>query len=330
MESSLLLMSITGILREAFKIFKKNGKIFSFIAIFTLSINSIQYFTNFYSIKPLITDLIMEANDLSFNNNNTTLETNPESRKILAHMTKDLKIFVGLELIYFTIDTFSFLFTTTATILTAALIYGGKQNELSFTNVVARTFKSWFRVLRTWFVTFMFGVLLFFVFGFLICVAAFIFTDHRQLVLATITIGVLTMILYTYLSVKWNLAIVISAVEKTKGIEAISKAGEILKGMKMKGFLMNLLVSVLGVVLSSGIQMIFPAKSGSSVVLFKGAVGVYVRSLVNMYYFAVFTVIYYMCKKNHGERVELEESCSNGYTMVSSTFIAPNVDDQLP
>ncbi|XP_065851433.1 uncharacterized protein [Euphorbia lathyris] len=321
---SLLLMSIAGILRESFKIFTKNGKIFSFIAIITLFINSIQYFSNFYTIKPLIANLIMEGTVLK------TFPENPESPKIISHITKDLKVFIGLELIYFTIDTLLFLFLTSATILAAALIHGGKQNDLSFKNLLSKTLKSWFRVLATWFFTFLFCVLFFFVFVILVSVTALIFPNHSHLLLAAIPLGVSAMILYIYLSVTWNLAIVISAIEKTKGIEAIRKAGEILKGMKLKGFLMNLLLCVVAVGLSSGIQMIDWGKSQSFVV-FKGVVVVYVRSLLNMYYFAVFTVIYYMCKKNHGERVDFEGSCSSGYAMVpTTTSIAPLVDDQLP
>lgn len=61
---SIVLMSLTNILKEAFKIFTKNRKIFALIALFTLSINSIQYFINFYSIKPLITEFIIESNKL--------------------------------------------------------------------------------------------------------------------------------------------------------------------------------------------------------------------------------------------------------------------------
>ncbi|WCJ42426.1 hypothetical protein M5689_023235 [Euphorbia peplus] len=280
-------------LREAFKIITKNAKIFAFISFITLSINSIQYFSNFYSVKPIILDLIMEAYDSLFP------EENPESANMVSHMTTDLSFFDGLGLIYFTIETFSFLLTTTATILAAALVYDGKQNDLSFKNLLSRTVKSLHRVLTTWFFIVLFGLIFLFIPLFLIFLTVLTFTDHSQLLLASVLVGllILTMILYLYLDIKWYLALVISAVEQTKGMEAIRKAGAILKGMRLKGFLINLLLSVIAMVLSFGMSMISPGKT-PPVLLFKGVVVPYINSLLNMYRFAVFTVMYCMWKKS--------------------------------
>ena len=61
-----------------------------------------------------------------------------------------------------------------------------------------------------------------------------IFPDHSTLS-ATI-IFILAVVFLSYLSVVWDLAFVVSVLEEKRGIDALGRAAELVKGLKLNGF----------------------------------------------------------------------------------------------
>ncbi|WCJ42424.1 hypothetical protein M5689_023234 [Euphorbia peplus] len=269
-----------------------------------------------------MTDMFIEASLL-----NITKPDSPEFMQIITQMKKDARFILGFELIYVIINSIFVLLTITATILTAAITYAGK-DELSLKDLVFRTWKTWLRPLVTWLYTSLFGLIFFFILGaILVFVSLWTKNNPSKIIYYGAPLVIIAMVYYMYLSVNWVLGIVVSAIEKKRGIEAIRKAGEMIKGMKKQGFMLNVLINVVVGVLQFGFQMM-PVKSSGFVVA-KGVVVVCLSSLVSMFCFGGYVVIYYMCKKNHGERVELEGGdFSSGYVKVPTT--PPVVDEKLP
>ncbi|EEF29166.1 conserved hypothetical protein [Ricinus communis] len=330
---SLMLLGFAGVLRDALKVFCKNGRIMASVALFTLLTKSILYLSITFSTKPLITDLLVERNLLHVTTPNT-----PEFTNILAHIRKDFKIFYGLECIYVILDAVTFLLSATATILAAAIIHGGK-DDLSLKNLLLRTTRSWKRPLVTSIYTTLFGLVYLFLyaailFGITRIIKTLIISPVTVFFLgvASVFLSVSGIVFFVYLSAIWTLAIVVSAVEEIRGIEAVIKATEISKGMNLQGISLKLLFIISSCLLSGILMML----KDPSLTLHRIVALVIINShgLLWMYLFAAFTVFYYRCKKTHGERVELEEILDDGYSKIPTTTVTTTtalvVGDDIP
>ncbi|XP_021657050.2 uncharacterized protein LOC110647494 [Hevea brasiliensis] len=316
-------MAFVGILRETHKIFSKNGRLMAYIALLTLLIKSTLFLSNFFSIKPVITDFLFEHNLLRI-----TTPENPEFTNILTHIRKDIKIIFGVEIIYIILDSVAFLLSGTATILVAVITHGGKKDDLSLKDVLLRTARSWTRPLITWLYIFLFCLV--YIFLFMAVLSLVLLTVHNNpatFAFAANFIGVSAVFFYIYLSVTWILAIIVSVAEQKRGLEALGKAAEIVKGMKLQGFLLNFAFSISSLILVLAIKMI-PVAHSLALEIIIALVTINSAILVRMYWFSAFTVFYYRCKKTHGEQVELEGVSSDGYIVIPTT--APLVGDNIP
>ncbi|KAF2310236.1 hypothetical protein GH714_007356 [Hevea brasiliensis] len=275
---SLTLMAFVGILRETHKIFSKNGRLMAYIALLTLLIKSTLFLSNFFSIKPVITDFLFEHNLLRI-----TTPENPEFTNILTHIRKDIKIIFGVEIIYIILDSVAFLLSGTATILVAAITHGGKKDDLSLKDVLLRTASSLSRIIDR-------------------------ITVHNN-------------------PATFAFAANFIGVSAKRGLEALGKAAEIVKGMKLQGFLLNFAFSISSLILVLAIKTI-PVAHSLALEIIIALVTINSAILVRMYWFSAFTVFYYRCKKTHGEQVELEGVSSDGYIVIPTT--APLVGDNIP
>lgn len=192
-----------------------------------------------------------------------------------------------------------------------------------------KTVRSWTRPLITWLFLILFALVYFFLFFVILVLVLFPLSNNPSiLTVAAILMGVSAVVFYIYLSVTWFLAIVVSVAEQKRGLEAIGKAAEIVKDMKLQGFLLNLAFSISSVIFVQGIEMIPVSHSlvARTIILL---VEMNCAIVVRMYWFSSFTVFYYRCKKTHGEGVELEGVSSDGYSKIPATA-APLVGDNIP
>ncbi|XP_050215941.1 uncharacterized protein LOC126667039 [Mercurialis annua] len=329
-----LLFCLIEILKEAFKLFFKNGRTMAFIALFIILTKSILFFSNIFSIKPLIVHLLIEKNLLQFATPNT-----PEFTTIFTQIKKDIEIFFGLGFIFLTFTLISSLLSATTTILAAAVTYAGKQ-ELTLKNLLSRIRRIWKRPTITFLYTSLLSLIYLFIYVAILIgimqITKMQFTKNPDkslvailiLTILVLFISVSGLVYFLNLLVSWNLAIVISVVEDIKGIEAVEKAKQISKGMKLQGALLIVLISILNLGFALGMNMI--PRVSVPVQILIGLVEANFGGLVSMYLYAVFTVFYFRCKKSFGEKVEIFEKRFDGYSMVPTTITAPIVDDNIP
>lgn len=138
-----------------------------------------------------------------------------------------------------------------------------------------------------------------------------IFPDH--VTLSEIIILIPAVVFLSYLAVVWNLAFVVSVLEEKCGIDALGRAAVLVKGFKLSGFFLNIVFGIPSLVLIPGFRL---ANSEKSTTIRVSVVLVMLNCLwlIKMFAFMAFTVFYYECKNNLGEK-EIE---SLEYTKLSS------------
>ncbi|KAF5742867.1 hypothetical protein HS088_TW09G00928 [Tripterygium wilfordii] len=300
-----MISDVVGILKDAYKIFCKNVKLMLSVALLSLSFNSVIYLSNIFSTTPLISDLFSKQSLLI-----TTTPGSPEFASLLLSIKEDIRIFVGVEWIFLIINFISAIFITTVIIFASAFTHNGK--ALSFKELLLKTLKAWKRPLVTWFYVNLLasGFLIIFI---IILIPVFLVMDSPfKPSIVSIVLIVLVTVLYTYLAVVWTLALVVSVLEDKCGIEALGKAAQLIKGMKLEGFLLNLLFTILNSGLLQGMRFI-PGKHPFIV----GLIIVNFIGLLRMFWLMTYTVLYYDSKKTHGEGVEFQGSLD--YVKVPTT-----------
>ena len=302
-----------GILKESNKIFLKNVKLMAFITLIILSLHSLLFLSYTFSIKPLINDFIINATFLQFTTPGTS-----EFAKLLIAVKKDVKLFVGLEWIFILATSITSLFSASITILAAGVTHIGE--DMSIKDLLLRIVKSWKRPFVTWFYINLLDI----GFGFLTwaTVSSFMlffegpFTSLPPYFWVILS---LAMVFKSYLAVVWNLALVVSVLEERRGIDALGRAGKLVKGLKLRGFFLNILFGLLSSVAVPG----FKLTNGKQSTALRVAIVLFFFNcllLVTMFAMMAFTVFYYECKKNQGDEIESKESFE--YTKIANTTAA--------
>uniref|UniRef100_A0A2N9HBX9 Transmembrane protein n=1 Tax=Fagus sylvatica TaxID=28930 RepID=A0A2N9HBX9_FAGSY len=307
-------LGFVGILKESNKIFLKNVKLMAFITLTILSLHSLLFLSYTFSIKPLINDFIINATFLQITTPGTS-----EYAKLLIAVKKDVKLFVGLEWIFILATSITSLFSASITILAAGVTHIGE--DMSIKDLLLRIVKSWKRP----FITGFYITLLDLGFGFLTwaTLSSFMlffegpFTSSLPPYFWVILS--LAMVFKSYLAVVWNLALVVSVLEERRGIDALGRAGNLVKGLKLRGFFLNILFGLLSSVAVPG----FKLTNGKQSTALRVAIVLFFFNcllVVTMFAMMAFTVFYYECKKNQGEEIESKESFE--YTKIANTTAA--------
>ncbi|XVF47744.1 hypothetical protein PTKIN_Ptkin03bG0135500 [Pterospermum kingtungense] len=241
-------------------------------------------------------------------------------------MEKDIKTLVVVEWIFLLIGGAASLLFLVLTTYASALIHGGK--KISIKNLVSRTIRSFKGPLVTCFYSIIFD------FGYLcLCLVTLLpfelilgVGDDGQVTSSpsTILLSIPAAVFYTYLTVVWNLAFVISVVEEKYGIEALGKAAQIVKGMKLQGFILNLLLTILSLILLQCFRLM---NSNHSQVI-----GIVIAMLVpssihmvNMFWCTAYTVLYYRCKTTNGGDIALEAADMEYNKLLTAPLIKENI-----
>ncbi|XVE63428.1 hypothetical protein DITRI_Ditri07aG0019900 [Diplodiscus trichospermus] len=286
----------------------------AFIAVVIIPFQTMLYLLNVFSITPLITDLIMKQSyKLAL-----AVPGTPEFAKLLTGLQKDTYIFFVVEMIFLLTSLMVSFFLLVSTTYASALIHGGKM--ITIKDLVSTTTRS----LKRPFITCFYVTL--FVFGY---VSFYRITlASLQLILGddAIVLSLPAAVFYTYLSVVWDLALVISIVEEKFGMEALGKAAQIVKGMKFQGCILNLLLTVISILIQR-FRLISKIKQPEATQIVISMVAVSLAWLVRMFGDAAYTVFYYRCKKTHGEEVESQAAADMEYTKIPTK---PLVNENIP
>ncbi|XVE63425.1 hypothetical protein DITRI_Ditri07aG0019600 [Diplodiscus trichospermus] len=240
-----LVFYLFTLLADTYKIYLRNGRLMAVIAVPIISLQTLFYVFNCFPITPSMTELIMvHTYKLALAAPGTLGFIN-----LSIGLQKEINIFfVITQLIFLPFSVMGSFYFLAYTTNASALIHGGK--KITKEDVVSRTTRSFKRPLVTYF------YITLFVLGFfslcLITLVPFMrilggdpFTPH----VSAIVLSVPAAVFYNYLAVVWELALVISIVEEKFGIEALGKAAQIVKGMKLQGFILNLLLTILSLIL---------------------------------------------------------------------------------
>ncbi|XP_018622118.1 uncharacterized protein [Nicotiana tomentosiformis] len=288
-----------SILKESLQLLPRNKKLLALTSFLYFLISSILFSILNFKLKFLIHDISLKVSILSISTSNTFKIT-----KILADIKEDFQIlltlYVALVIILFFI---SFLYAI-ATIILSFISYNN--TNISLKDFVLRISRAFKYAIITGLYTKMFGIGYIFIILFLLS-PLLISTSNIFLFSIAIFVGIISFFFFQYLSVVWILALIISVVEENYyGIKAIAKAGSLIKGKRLHGFILNVLFSIVSLLLyKSYLKMNLGAKG----VINQTLVSLFLvnfSSLVSFLCLVAYTVLYFHCKKNHGEEVELQ------------------------
>jgi hypothetical protein len=303
-----VLKEVVGILNESRKLFLKNKKLMLSVLVFPLMLNGLVYLFNVFAIKPEITNL---------NNELSLLPTaDPSSPEFIAHIMRifaDFRQLVASSYIFSTLSTIINLLSFLVIVQASALTH--KDENIKIKDFLVLALKSWKGPLVTYFYIFLFTLGYWFLF-FIILFPLLVFSSSfYSLAAKSGALWILFVLFQSYIAIVWFLSMVISILEETYGIQALGKAAKIVKGMKLKLFLLNLFFGLL----SSGlfrILMLVDLKRSFAVTFTISLVLVTSIFAVSMFHQVTYTVAYFQCKSLQGQDVESLRDVE--YTKLSS------------
>ncbi|KAA8522793.1 hypothetical protein F0562_009216 [Nyssa sinensis] len=136
-----------------------------------------------------------------------------------------------------------------------------------------------------------------------------VMTEGFSLVLLSLAMVILGAFCYLYVSSVWMLSLVVSVVEDDcSGLKAIDRAGELMKGKRLRGSVLMLLLILTGgiIYIASSIMMKKVGKGNWTHLVF-GIPRIWLLCLVKLFMFVAYTVFYHECKKGQLEAGKTDE-----------------------
>ncbi|KAG1364425.1 hypothetical protein COCNU_11G012520 [Cocos nucifera] len=301
---------VLQILWQALQLPTKTATLFFPLLVLALLSSSCVFYANFSSISPVLMDLVSKLHIL--------LKgpcPGPELSHVLLEMKKELKQVAGSESIITLISFFASLFLLVATFYTFAMAYSG--TSLTPKGLLSRVARRWYQTL----VTRLYVLLLSLGFGLLsslvIGTVMLVCDDFNYLASSGVALCIVAASIYIYLWTRWSMSLVITVVEETWGIGALSWSVELFVANKKKGWILTFILMLLKIVIYGvpGLLMMAgptpplppppPVVDQLRIWFLAAAAG----ALLDMYAMAVYTVFYFECRKSHGldEMLKVEE-----------------------
>ncbi|XP_058113158.1 uncharacterized protein LOC131256125 [Magnolia sinica] len=287
------MLDLIGILKESLKIPLKNLKLMVSVMLLLLIPFSLLALNHDLVAGPFLIEIEDQESDSGWNFSTSRVQ-------------KDIRILVGLESVYFIAFCVLIPFTMTATMYASATTYTGK--HLSLMDVCLKIIEIWKRPMITW----LYVLLITAVYAFIVVmvfVAFALITNGGTLIAMIGLVSLPAMIFFVYLAAVWMLGLVISVVEEDcYGMKAIKKAVYLIKGRKLQGFGLMMVLALL----IAPISVLFSLNTIEDdiepvVRLAIGAIETVLASILKLFAFVVYTVFYYECKNSHGGKVEMED-----------------------
>ncbi|KAL7224583.1 hypothetical protein ACSBR1_025952 [Camellia fascicularis] len=287
-------MDILSILSEALKIIIGNGTVIVsiFLPVF-ISYSMLPYGVNLASL-PLMKDLIWR---LSFFNDYH--EENEFDQFWQSGITKDIKRLLVLQSVKWFVSCVIMLFILVTTISLASEAYTGK--KLSMKDAFPMIKGRWRRPVITSIYIALISLSLIIVFSTITMLIPLMVDGFLCFGLLAV-VAILGAFGYIYVDAVWMLSLVVSVLEDDScGLKAIVRAGELMKGKRVKGCVINLLLVTTSVIV--GITFIKMTNSNLTdqevlIVLIPHA---FANCLLKFLMFVMFTVFYHECKLSHEE-----------------------------
>ncbi|XP_073132204.1 uncharacterized protein [Henckelia pumila] len=312
--------SFLGVLKEAFKLIPKNGKLIALVALLSVLLSMITYVALDFSILGLSQAMLSTAKSYvprpsSFNASDPSSSTPSRLNDEFDFMREILALTFAVEIAFMFILLLIFFFTTISTILIAAVSYTG--NTLSTKDLFSRVARTWTKPFLTSVYVSIHSL------GFLpilVIFAAPVFIyPNIVTILITSILAIAAFLFYLYLVVIWVLAIVVSVTEEgCYGMVAMGKASELVKGQRLKGYMLTLFFILLNLIIAVVYLKISGNKIPSDSIVC-GLLFEILAPLVSIYQTVAYTVLYFHCKRQHGEEAEIDIGVAN-YTLLPTTY----------
>ncbi|KAK6151484.1 hypothetical protein DH2020_014119 [Rehmannia glutinosa] len=319
-------MELFTILNESIKLLPKNGKLMAFIAIFSVVLSSSIFLLFSYILQSLVIDMFVTSQQSFMPDPNSfadpsslTPQTGFSPAQIigpLRHLQEDSSIILAVEIAFiFALSVISF-FSTISTILVSSLSYNSKNSSPK--EIFSMIARKWTRPLITTLYVSCLAIGYFFVV--LLLATPLLMYRNKATLSVAILLGIVAFVFYLYLSVSWALAIVVSVVEEScYGIEALGKAGALVKGKRLIGFLLNVCFVLVTLIVFLGYMIILGKKWLGNPIIY-GLLVLIFLSLVKILRAVAYAVLYFRCKVHHGEEVELHGGVE--YSKLPTTQLA--------
>ncbi|KAI8570157.1 hypothetical protein RHMOL_Rhmol01G0011400 [Rhododendron molle] len=213
------ILGFFGILRECIKVISKNGKLIATITTISILLNSLLLSLKSSSTKPAISDLLTQVTLLSLSNPNITNMVDS-----FEHIKKDVQNIIGFEFVFLLPSLAFHLFSLVTMILASAIAY--TDTNLSIEDFDSRIPKLSLRTLVTSFHLILFRTGYIGLFSALLISLMIVTMDHLLVLIpVVIASGLFAFIFWVYFAFIWDIALVISVIEKSCGLQALGKAG---------------------------------------------------------------------------------------------------------
>uniref|UniRef100_A0A1J3JL22 Transmembrane protein n=1 Tax=Noccaea caerulescens TaxID=107243 RepID=A0A1J3JL22_NOCCA len=305
-----VLKEVVGILNESRTLFLKNKKLMFSVLVFPLLLNGLVYLFNVFAIKPEITNLSNESSLLP--------TADPSSPEFIAHVMRifaDIRQLVASSYIFSTLHSIINLLSVLVIVHASALTH--ENENIKIKDFPVFTLKSWKGPLVTSFYIFLFSLGYWSLFFIILFPLLMFSSSFYSLAAKSGALLIIFVLFHSYLTIVWLLSMVISILEETYGIQALGKAAKIVKGMKLKLFLLNLFFGLLSSGLAKILLMLVDLQRSIAVTFTISLVLVTSLFAVSMFQLVTYTVAYFQCKSLQGQDVESLRDVE--YTKLSST-----------
>ncbi|XP_047327761.1 uncharacterized protein LOC124931357 [Impatiens glandulifera] len=319
------LSGLIEILKETIKILhSKNGKLIAKITSIYIIIVSLATISYINLSSFLQHDLLAKETFLILNS-----PTPPSYTEVYAAVKPDLVLILGLSLFLNLFTIFLYVFTMTATILASAETYSSEKATISFKELMMKVKSSIKRPIITLLYIYLIGIGLSVIVLFFLGSLAFLIENRSVILPTAVVVGILASILWLYLYVVFQLGMTVSIIEEgICGIQAIAKAGRIVKGKRLYGFVFNLVVQMANLI--AVIPFMKMNTNGNQSMVYKGIALVILSSfsgILAMFFHMFYTVLYFQCNKIHGKS---ETGLMGVYEYVKLPYGEVAVDQDLP
>ncbi|KAL2526415.1 hypothetical protein Adt_11469 [Abeliophyllum distichum] len=303
-------------LKETLKLLPRNGKLLLSVTLISLILSSIFFSIFNFSSFSLMRDMLAKESLFPITSSNSA-QFSSKLRRIGENFPLVLTTYTAFVISYLAISFFS----TITTVLVSSISYNSK--KLTLKELSLKFVKTCPRIFITGLYT------TFLVVGYIFCVISlsspFVInvSDISTLIGTAFFLGILVYIFYLYISVTWIMALVVTVhEEEICGLQALGKSAEIVKGNRLNGFILNIFLNLLSLGIYLSYSMMIQGNKWVSGRTISGLFLVNFACLVKILTFVVYTVLYFQCKRKHGEEIEL-----NGSTVYNKLSTTPSVND---
>ncbi|WOK96310.1 hypothetical protein Cni_G05017 [Canna indica] len=309
-------LGVADILKQALCLPFKNKKLMLPVLLVSILPSSLLSMGHYVSMYPLLVSFIIKLYLLKKEDPST-----PQFFDTVIGIKADAEDFLHVYKFFVVISYVLNLLSTLLVVLASAMAYSAKESAVD--DLLARIKGAWkgLLVTRIYFTLLCIGYTVLSVS--LIAVLMLNAEGSRAWIAMTTVLGISARLLYVYLAMVWTVGLVISVLEDGScGLEALSRAGEIVKARRRQGFAIAIILLLVDGVLTGGYG--FGVNKAHHPRM--GLIVINVVLLLKMFSLMVYTVFYYECKKSHGSKVEMAGDLHK-YTRVKTS---PSVDEALP